>query len=252
MLSGRRGLKWRLLPLVRMLFAATGRRWVDFYAWMLDRQEHRNSLSAILREAERRAGSDRHKGLYDLSAAEQHVMFMRAEGLTPEHAIIDFGCGFGRTAIPLLRYLEPGRYKGVEISKERLRIADEYVAHEALGSKSPQFVLSRDLGMPYAEDASADMIWALTVVSHMPMADIKRFLTSAFRVLRPGGVVLFDYISADRRDKTSIKDFRYTAAEMEDACRAAGFRVAQIDTTRHDAPPEWRSAGASALRLDKP
>jgi ubiquinone/menaquinone biosynthesis C-methylase UbiE len=86
----------------------------------------------------------------------------------------------------------------------------------------------------------------------MPMADIKRFLTSAFRVLRPGGVVLFDYISADTRDKTSVKDFRYTAAEMEDTCRAAGFRVAQIDTTRHDAPPEWRSVGASALRLDKP
>jgi ubiquinone/menaquinone biosynthesis C-methylase UbiE len=235
-----------------MLFAATGRGWVAFYAWMLDRQERSNDLASILREAERRAKSDKHKGLYDLSAADRHVMFMRAEGLTPDRSIIDFGCGFGRTAIPLLRYLTPGRYTGVEISKERLRIANEYVAHEKLEGKNPRFVHSLDLAMPYAADASADLVWALTVVSHMPMADIKCFLASAFRVLRPGGAVLFDYVAAEQRDKTSVKDFRYSAAEMEDACRAVGFRVIPIDTTRDDVPPEWRSAGARALRLEKP
>jgi SAM-dependent methyltransferase len=249
-LAGRRGLKWRLLPVVQALFAATGRRWVDFYAWMLNRQERDNNLASILREAERRAKSDRHKGLYDLSAAERHVEFMRAEGLVPGDAIVDFGCGFGRTAIPLLRYLEPSRYTGVEISKERLRIADEYVAHEKLQGKNPRFVLS--LAMPYAADASANMIWALTVVSHMPLGDIKRFLESAFRVLRPGGVVLFDYIISDKQDKTSVKDFRYSVAEMEDACQAAGFRVVRVDAARDDAPPEWRSDGARALRLEKP
>ena len=252
LIGGRRGLKWRLLPVAGMLFAATGRRWVDFYAWMLDRQERRNSLASILREAERRSKSDRHKGLYDLSAAERHVMFMRAEGLRPGSDIVDFGCGFGRTGIPLLRYLDAGKYTGVEISKERLRIAGEYVAHEKLEDKRPRFVLSLDLQMPYAADASADMIWALTVISHMPLKDIERFLSSAFRVLRPGGVVLFDYIAAGQQDKTSVKDFRYSTAEMETACRAVGFRIVRVDTARDDAPPEWRSPGAAALRLEKP
>lgn len=251
-LAGRRGIKWRLLPLVRVSFAVAGRRWVDFYAWMLDRQEKQNSLASILREAARRAKSDKHKGLYDLSAAERHLMYMRAEGLKPSNAIIDFGCGFGRTAIPLLRYLDPGCYSGVEISKERLRIADEYVAHERLQEKHPRFLLTRDLAMPYATDASTDMIWALTVVSHMPLTDIKMFLASAFRVLKSGGVLLLDYVVSEKQDKTSVKDFRYSGAEIEECCRQTGFRVVTVDTARDDIPPEWKLPGARALRLEKP
>jgi cyclopropane fatty-acyl-phospholipid synthase-like methyltransferase len=252
LISGRHGLKWRLLPFARFLFLLAGQRWVDFYAWMLDRQERNNNLRAILNESERRSKSGYHKGLYDLSAAEQHVKFMRSEGLAANHSIIDFGCGFGRTAIPLIRFLDPEKYTGVEISKERIRIAKEYVAHERLQDKNPRFVLNRNLSMPYAMDDSVDMIWALAVVSHMPMSDIKQFLSSAFRVLRRNGIVLFDYIIAEKHDKTSVKDFRYSTKAVEDAARIAGFHVASIDVTRNDVPPEWKSPGAGALRLDKP
>jgi hypothetical protein len=101
LLSGRRGLKWRLLPVVQFWFWIRGKPFVEFYAWMIDRQERNNAIEKILRESERRSkAATKFKGLYDMSDADSHTKFMVSERVQPCHTVMDYGCGFGRTAIP--------------------------------------------------------------------------------------------------------------------------------------------------------
>ncbi len=48
------------------------------------------------------------------SAGEQHFAFLRQHGLSSGNRVLDLGCGALRTGTHLLRFLEPGRYVGVD------------------------------------------------------------------------------------------------------------------------------------------
>jgi len=250
-LSGRRGLKWRLLPAIELLFRAVGRRWVDFYAWMLNRQEKNNSIDKIIKA--NKSAADKHKGLYDLSTTDTHLRFLLAQGLEPQHVFVDFGCGYGRTAIPLLHYLEPGLYTGIEISSERLRMARDYVDREGLQGKRPRFVESKDLDISYLPDASVDAVWALTVASHMPLVDLTRLMHAMWRILRPGGWFVFDFIASEAGERrSSVKDFEYPAVAVRQAAEAEGFRVSVVDfQAGGEQPPEWGYPNCVVFRIEK-
>ncbi len=244
---GRSGLKWRLLPLIRLAFLAIGRRWVDFYAWMLDRQESQNSIKRIL-EAHRGApGKDR--GLYDLSRSHYHLEYLRRHGLSQRHRLFDFGCGFGRTAIVAVPYLDPGNYIGAEISRERIRIAMEWIERENLGHRRPRFEVTRDLDLGYLDPASIDVMWMQAVVSHMPQSDIERVFAAARRVLRADGILLFDYVEAlDGYTRHTIKDFFYTRDQMEQMLSRAGFRFERLTDWNDDLPADERNPASIVLK----
>lgn len=250
-MSGRRGLKWRLLPLVQLWFRMRGKPFVEFYAWMIDRQERKNSIEKILRESARRSTIPKFKGLYDLSDAASHTEFMISEGLQPHHTVLDFGCGFGRTAIPLIKHLEPGKFIGVEISKERLRIAKEYVTREGLDHRNPTWIRSLDLNMPYAADKSLNLVWSIAVVSHQPFDDVKIWLAACHRALADDGIVILDYLIGDSPAQYTLKDWAYTQKQMQEVIRAAGFRFEDIAADRPNFPREWAVSGMRAMRLTK-
>ena len=50
----------------------------------------------------------------DAAVLERH-------GLKPEHRVLDIGCGVGRVALPLTRYLTSGTYDGFDIVKRWIR-----------------------------------------------------------------------------------------------------------------------------------
>jgi SAM-dependent methyltransferase len=247
MAGGRGGLRWRLLPVIRVAFALLGRRWVDFYAWMLDRQETKNSIGDILHAGRGVPGKDR--GLYDLSRSHYHLVYLRRHGLLPSHKLFDFGCGFGRTAIVALPFLDPGNYVGAEISRERIRIAKEWIEREKLGDRRPRFEVTRDLDLGYLDTASIDIFWMQAVVSHMPRSDIERVFAAARRVLRAEGILLFDYVEAqDGYERHTIKDFFYTRDQMEQMVSRAGFRFERLTDWNDDLPPEERNPAAIVIK----
>jgi hypothetical protein len=43
------------------------------------------------------------------------IQFLTARGLKPEHSLLDLGCGVLRGGIPLIRYLDPGRFVGLDV-----------------------------------------------------------------------------------------------------------------------------------------
>ena len=90
----------------------------------------------------RKEGHD--KGLYDTSMGDYHLRFLMSHGLQPHSKIFDLGFGFGRTTIPLVKFLEKGNYVGSEISKERHRIATEWVELEGLSNREPHLVVAFD------------------------------------------------------------------------------------------------------------
>ncbi len=123
-----------------------------------------------------------------------------AGGLRPEEQVLDIGCGAGRVAAHLTRYLDPaaGSYEGFDVMPRAIDWAqkqittrhpnfhfqlaevrnDEY-SPEATGDASTY-------RFPYA-DGEFDFAFALSLYTHMLPFQVANYLRETARVLRPGG-----------------------------------------------------------------
>ena len=125
--------------------------------------------------------------------------FVKFGGLRPDERVLDIGCGVGRMAVPLTRYLNSeGSYEGFDIvPKEiewcqrsitprfpnfRFQVADlrnrEYNPQGSADASVYEF--------PYG-NASFDFAILTSVFTHLLPEEINNYLDEISRVLRPGG-----------------------------------------------------------------
>ena len=111
---------------------------------------------------------------------------LRHVGLRDGMTLIDLGCGSGRLAWALGQAMRID-YLGIDIVQALLDYAR---------TKSPRtyrFVLNHALSLP-APDASADMVCAFSVFTHLLHAESFLYMEDIRRVLRPGGRLVFSFL----------------------------------------------------------
>jgi SAM-dependent methyltransferase len=100
---------------------------------------------------------------------------------------VEIGCGLGRICQGLAERFD--RVVGVDISPEMLKQAREHVQDPKV-----EFVLGDGVSLGALETGSADLVLSFTVFQHIPSVKvICDYLTEAGRVLKPGGVFVFQW-----------------------------------------------------------
>ena len=100
---------------------------------------------------------------------------------------IEIGSGLGRICRALAERF--GRVVGIDVSSEMVERARELVADPRI-----EFQVGDGVSLAPLEDASADMILSFTVFQHIPSTRvIEGYIIEAGRVLRPGGVFVFQW-----------------------------------------------------------
>lgn len=101
-----------------------------------------------------------------------------------QHAL-DFGCGAGRLTHALAAYFD--RVTGVDIAPSMIDVARRLHANV----RGVEFRVNASDKLESIESASIDLVYTRLVLQHMPPRYVRAYLAEFVRVLRPGGVLVF-------------------------------------------------------------
>ena len=202
--------KKNITYLIKHTFIIFGKDWRDFYTWLLNKIEVKNNFSII-------KSQNRKYGFYSLETGNRDLNFLIKHGLKKEHNFLDYGCGYGRTAIPVIKYLDKKKYIGLDLSKERIRIAKEYLVDQKLEYKKPNFYVSYNKTLHDVVNTDKfDCIFIYTVIVHNPFKEVKKIINEVKAFLKPNGNIFFDYWRVRHGEEfQSVKDYRLEKDQIE-------------------------------------
>jgi len=149
----------------------------------------RDAVRSFAWSAEERHRRRRHRlvgppGLWELKRKFQ-IEFLTRAGLQPSHVFVDVGCGTLRGGIPLIRYLDPRKYYGIESRAEALAEGQQELREEGLEEKRPTLICSNDMAT-LELPVRFDYAWAYSVLFHMSEPAIEACFRFLERHLQPG------------------------------------------------------------------
>ena len=212
-------------------FRLLGRSWVEFYAWRMN-QFAEGGADKPLRDAY-------------VDGAQEHAEFLKSHGLLAPHHVLDYGCGFMRTGVFLVPYLENRHYVGVDISGERLKKAAKLAAARNLRDGSFELIEVSDCRLDELKGRHFDYIWSGSVIHHMPEPDIRVFLQNLKGLIDSNSQFFFTFTPAEKGqfERLRIKDFYYPIDEMRQICESEGYRFEMAENWN------YKEGGDRAARL---
>lgn len=139
-------------------------------------------------------------GGHDFHAVGEELAALVRElaALAPNERVLDAGCGYGRIAVPLTRFLTTGEYAGFDIDARAIRWC-----RRAISRRHPNFWFAHaDVANSHynphgsttpetftfpCADRSVDVVMATSLFTHLLPAAAARYVAEIARVLKPRG-----------------------------------------------------------------
>jgi len=163
--------------------------------------------------------------------------FVDRGGLKPSDSVLDVGCGVGRMAVPLTRYLREGRYEGIDIVSEGIEWCRKNITPRFPNFRFQRADVQNDHYNPHGkwkaseyrfpfESASFDFVFLTSVFTHMLPKDLENYLAEIARVLKSGGRCMITYFLLTQDSLRAIEEGRSTQNFRH---RGKGYRTVNPD-----------------------
>lgn len=188
-------------------------------------------------------------------------------GLTPDSRTLEIGCGCGRNAFALADFLNYGNFTGMDIERVALEGAR---SNQLLREKGFTFDFldvrndaynphgtypAAEYVLPYA-DCSFDVVFMISVFTHMLTDEVRNYTHQIARVLKPGGRC---FLTAFLLDGRGPGEFPFHAQQHSFANEsvpgiAIAYQLAFLKSTfaancmRAAAEPVWGSGNSAAAQ----
>lgn len=114
------------------------------------------------------------------------INFLLQQGLQPHQEFIDIGCGTLRGGIPIIDYLQPGKYTGIDSREEVIKEGYKELKDVRLEHKHPQLLTTTALDK-VSLPRKYDMAWSFSVLIHMSNEELHKCMDFIARHLAKGG-----------------------------------------------------------------
>jgi len=128
------------------------------------------------------------------ATSKEKGTFSKMSPLPPQDEIedrnvIDLGCGYGRTLIPMLSF-NPNIAVGVDLSLKMLLLFQGIMKDKKLNFENV-FLIRRNIASLPFRDNSFDTAYSAAVMFHLDKKWVRQAVREIRRILKPGGVVYF-------------------------------------------------------------
>lgn len=92
---------------------------------------------------------------------------LKKRGLEADGTVLEIGCGPLTAGIPVIEYLAPGGYVGVDVRESVLNMSWQQVGKAGLSAKNPMLLRADDFGDSALGVRTFDFVWSFSVLYHM-------------------------------------------------------------------------------------
>ncbi|MCC5668562.1 class I SAM-dependent methyltransferase [Nostoc sp. CHAB 5784] len=158
-------------------------------------------------------------------------------------SILEIGCGYGRAPLHLskAKNLRCGKYYGIDISEPLLQRLIKVKQEYNFFPEAEFNLICNSAEILPLEDNSIDLVISNCVFMHIPDAQLRNLLADISRVLKPGGIFVFNHSFHNKscpshiihnfirrlnpfvRNPVYLK--QYTSAEIDEMLATAGIKA---------------------------
>lgn len=124
--------------------------------------------------------------------------FLKSVGLKKHNKILDVGCGDLREGVPLINFLEPEKYFGLDQSQSAISQGLLSLTEDQITDKKPVFLMGYDFKISnFLKSNDIDFAWANSVWTHLDLSVIITSLSEIYKILKPGGKFLVTFFDIE-------------------------------------------------------
>jgi 2-polyprenyl-3-methyl-5-hydroxy-6-metoxy-1,4-benzoquinol methylase len=154
---------------------------------------------------------------------------LKGLGLKPSHSVLEIGCGSLTAGVPVISYLEPSKYVGIDVRTKALDLAWREVSCHGLSSKNPRLIHSLDFGCKELGNATFDFIIAFSVLYHLTDDILHAFFGHVDK--RLGGICIANVNTVSENSTWSGFPFvKKPLSYYEEAAKAHGLQTDNLGT----------------------
>ena len=109
--------------------------------------------------------------------------------------ILDCGCSVGHNTLPWAKNFPDAEVTGIDVAPGLMR----YASARAASLEIPTNFVQMDATKLDIEDESVDVVFSSMFLHELPLKDIRKYMKEAFRVLKPGGLLLTMELPANEK-----------------------------------------------------
>ncbi len=140
------------------------------------------------------------------------INFLKQNGLQKSDYFLDLGCGTLRGGVPIIQFLDAGRYYGIEVRKKVLDEGRMEASEKGLDVKVPQLIHFEDFD-ELEIDIVFNKILAFSVLIHMTDEIVEKCFRFVERQLKQGGV-FYANVNLDKGGKGNWQGFPVMHKEL--------------------------------------
>ena len=128
---------------------------------------------------------------YPRGKAERWAERLIDVGLKPEHLCVEYGCGSLWAAEPVLRYLRPGRYYGLDLTDQFYEFGRKRIGG-LLAEKQARLAVISPQSLREVAALQPDFIFSRKVLAHVKADALPRYLANIASLMTPKTIVMID------------------------------------------------------------